>query len=145
MDQAAAQPRKCPGLECGNDASTLQCPKCKDMGVESFFCSQECFKRSWVGNLGLCKTCLCQQSAILTEVYRESIKRFIRVRTHCAILLPQVLCLRSIQNPGTSIPSLHIHIPVPLDRSTRFPRSARFRNPYLTLSGHSRAFRTTHM
>lgn len=49
MDQAAAQPRKCPGLECTNDASTLQCPKCKDMGVESFFCSQECFKRSWVG------------------------------------------------------------------------------------------------
>ncbi|KAK5329328.1 Methionine aminopeptidase 1 [Exophiala xenobiotica] len=47
MDQAAAQPRKCPGLNCGNDASTLQCPKCKDMGVESFFCSQDCFKRSW--------------------------------------------------------------------------------------------------
>lgn len=47
MDQAAEQPRKCPGLNCENDASTLQCPKCKDMGVDSFFCSQDCFKRSW--------------------------------------------------------------------------------------------------
>lgn len=48
MDQAASQPRKCPGLNCENDVSTLQCPKCKDMGVDSFFCSQDCFKRSWV-------------------------------------------------------------------------------------------------
>jgi len=47
MDQAAEQPRKCPGLNCENDASTLQCPKCRDMGVDSFFCSQDCFKRSW--------------------------------------------------------------------------------------------------
>lgn len=48
MDQAAELPRKCPGLECENDASTLQCPKCKEMSVDTFFCSQDCFKRSWV-------------------------------------------------------------------------------------------------
>ncbi|KPI45579.1 Methionine aminopeptidase 1 [Cyphellophora attinorum] len=47
MDQAAAQPRKCPGVDCPNDASTLQCPKCKEQNIPSFFCSQDCFKRSW--------------------------------------------------------------------------------------------------
>lgn len=67
MDQAAEQPRKCPGLNCENDASTLQCPKCKDMGVDSFFCSQDCFKRSWVGNLGLCKTGNLGRCARLTD------------------------------------------------------------------------------
>ncbi|ERF75959.1 hypothetical protein EPUS_01325 [Endocarpon pusillum Z07020] len=47
MDQAAEKPRKCPGLECENDASTLQCPTCLKQGTESYFCSQDCFKRSW--------------------------------------------------------------------------------------------------
>ncbi|KIW51246.1 methionine aminopeptidase, type I [Exophiala xenobiotica] len=56
MDQAAEQPRKCPGLNCDNDASTLQCPKCKEMGVDSFFCSQECFKRSWAEHKALHKS-----------------------------------------------------------------------------------------
>jgi hypothetical protein len=53
MDQAAAHPRKCPGLNCENDASTLQCPTCLKQGLENFFCGQDCFKNSWVGNLGL--------------------------------------------------------------------------------------------
>ncbi|RMD42191.1 hypothetical protein DV735_g2953, partial [Chaetothyriales sp. CBS 134920] len=47
MAQAADEPRKCPGVNCENDASTLQCPRCKEIGVNSFFCSQDCFKRSW--------------------------------------------------------------------------------------------------
>ncbi len=50
MDQAAEKPRKCPGLECENDASTLQCPTCLKQGIERYFCSQDCFKRSWVGD-----------------------------------------------------------------------------------------------
>lgn len=45
---AAVAPRKCIGLDCANDAGTLQCPTCLKMGTDSFFCSQDCFKRSWV-------------------------------------------------------------------------------------------------
>jgi zf-MYND-like zinc finger, mRNA-binding len=50
MDQAAEKPRKCPGVDCENDASTLKCPTCLKQEIETCFCSQDCFKRSWVGN-----------------------------------------------------------------------------------------------
>lgn len=40
--------RKCRGVDCPNDAGTLQCPTCLKGGTDSFFCSQDCFKRSWV-------------------------------------------------------------------------------------------------
>lgn len=40
--------RKCGGGDCNNDAGTLQCPTCQKQGQDSFFCSQECFKRNWV-------------------------------------------------------------------------------------------------
>ncbi|ESZ97245.1 methionine aminopeptidase [Sclerotinia borealis F-4128] len=40
--------RKCIGVECENDAGSLQCPTCLKIGTkDSFFCSQDCFKRSW--------------------------------------------------------------------------------------------------
>jgi methionyl aminopeptidase len=45
--------RKCRGLECPKDAGSLQCPTCLKMGLDSFFCSQDCFKRSWVGDSNL--------------------------------------------------------------------------------------------
>ncbi|KAI1844982.1 hypothetical protein JX266_008775 [Neoarthrinium moseri] len=39
---------KCLGADCGNDAGTLQCPTCLKIGVkDSYFCSQDCFKRNW--------------------------------------------------------------------------------------------------
>ncbi|KAH7099243.1 methionine aminopeptidase [Auriculariales sp. MPI-PUGE-AT-0066] len=31
----------------GNPESTLECPKCKELGMKTFFCSQPCFKQSW--------------------------------------------------------------------------------------------------
>ncbi|KAF2000706.1 methionine aminopeptidase [Amniculicola lignicola CBS 123094] len=37
--------RTCSG--CENDASALQCPNCQKLGKESYFCSQDCFKRNW--------------------------------------------------------------------------------------------------
>lgn len=43
-----AQPRKCLGKDCPNDATTLQCPTCQKLGKESYFCSQDCFKKNWV-------------------------------------------------------------------------------------------------
>ncbi|GAB1317691.1 Methionine aminopeptidase 1 [Madurella fahalii] len=40
--------RKCLGVDCDNDASSLQCPKCLSLGIkDSYFCSQDCFKKNW--------------------------------------------------------------------------------------------------
>jgi methionyl aminopeptidase len=47
MATAAPTPRKCLGTNCENDAGSLQCPNCQKLGKESYFCSQDCFKRSW--------------------------------------------------------------------------------------------------
>ncbi|UPX13849.1 Methionyl aminopeptidase [Ascochyta rabiei] len=44
---AGDAPRKCAGTDCENDAGSLQCPNCQKLGKESYFCSQECFKRNW--------------------------------------------------------------------------------------------------
>jgi methionyl aminopeptidase len=41
-------PRKCSSKDCENDAGSLQCPNCQKIGKESYFCSQDCFKRNWV-------------------------------------------------------------------------------------------------
>ncbi|KAI9767130.1 MAG: Methionine aminopeptidase 1 [Geoglossum simile] len=43
----ALQQRKCIGVDCTNDAGSLQCPTCLKLGKESFFCAQNCFKKSW--------------------------------------------------------------------------------------------------
>lgn len=41
--------KKCLGADCENDAGGLQCPTCLKLSVkDSFFCSQDCFKRNWV-------------------------------------------------------------------------------------------------
>lgn len=59
MDQAPAQEivvektKQCEGADCDKDAGTLQCPTCQKIGKESFFCSQDCFKRNWVGQCSL--------------------------------------------------------------------------------------------
>ena len=51
MTATDTTPKKCIGVDCPNDASSLQCPTCLKLGKESSFCSQDCFKRSWVGYL----------------------------------------------------------------------------------------------
>ncbi|RPA74272.1 methionine aminopeptidase [Ascobolus immersus RN42] len=38
----------CSGIDCGKPAGKLQCPTCLKLGKASFFCSQDCFKKSWV-------------------------------------------------------------------------------------------------
>lgn len=41
--------KKCLGVDCPNDAGSLQCPTCLKLGIkDSFFCSQDCFKKNWV-------------------------------------------------------------------------------------------------
>ncbi|KAL8305825.1 hypothetical protein RB597_003485 [Gaeumannomyces tritici] len=40
--------RKCLSADCENDAGSLQCPTCLKLGIkDSFFCSQDCFKKNW--------------------------------------------------------------------------------------------------
>ena len=49
MNSESVAKWKCIGSDCENDAGTLQCPTCLKLGIkESFFCSQDCFKRNWV-------------------------------------------------------------------------------------------------
>jgi methionyl aminopeptidase len=55
--------RKCAGKDCDNDASQLQCPNCQKLGRESYFCSQDCFKRNWVHS----KTRAGARPALLTR------------------------------------------------------------------------------
>lgn len=41
--------RECIGVDCENESGSLQCPTCLKLGIkDSYFCSQDCFKRSWV-------------------------------------------------------------------------------------------------
>ncbi|KAJ5116289.1 methionine aminopeptidase type I [Penicillium angulare] len=51
MSDTTSEPpakRKCLGVDCPNDAGTLQCPTCLKLGMtDSFFCSQDCFKKNW--------------------------------------------------------------------------------------------------
>ncbi|TIB16388.1 hypothetical protein E3P89_00396 [Wallemia ichthyophaga] len=37
----------CAGLNCVSTSATMQCPKCKDLNISSFFCGQDCFRKSW--------------------------------------------------------------------------------------------------
>lgn len=51
MAELARKIKHCAGVDCPNEAGSLQCPTCLKLGIESFFCSQDCFKKSWVGFL----------------------------------------------------------------------------------------------
>ncbi|OMJ28142.1 Methionine aminopeptidase 1 [Smittium culicis] len=39
----------CIGLNCGKEAK-LQCPTCLKLGITSFFCDQDCFKKNWASH-----------------------------------------------------------------------------------------------
>ncbi|KAJ4397726.1 Methionine aminopeptidase 1 [Gnomoniopsis smithogilvyi] len=49
--------RKCLSADCENDAGSLQCPTCLKLGLkDSFFCSQDCFKKNWGTHKAMHKT-----------------------------------------------------------------------------------------
>ncbi|KAE8378956.1 peptidase M24, structural domain-containing protein [Aspergillus bertholletiae] len=62
---AEAATRKCMGVDCDKVAGTLQCPTCLKQGTDSFFCSQDCFKRSWSEHKAIHKA----KSNILTNLF----------------------------------------------------------------------------
>ncbi|EMR63141.1 Methionine aminopeptidase 1 [Eutypa lata] len=48
--------KKCLGIDCEKDAD-LQCPTCLKLGVnDSYFCSQDCFKKNWNTHKAMHKT-----------------------------------------------------------------------------------------
>ncbi|KAJ6256712.1 hypothetical protein Dda_8578 [Drechslerella dactyloides] len=62
----AASDAKCKGVECTNPAGTLQCPTCLKLGIKnSYFCSQDCFKRSWSDHKQVHKTASEQSKSLL--------------------------------------------------------------------------------
>ncbi|CRK27592.1 hypothetical protein BN1708_014849 [Verticillium longisporum] len=62
--------RKCMGEDCSNDAGSLQCPTCLKVGIkDSFFCSQDCFKKNW----GTHKSMHKSQTSILHHILPPSV------------------------------------------------------------------------
>lgn len=69
--------KKCLGVDCENDAGPLQCPTCLKTGIkDSFFCSQDCFKRNWV----CLPLCACRYSDRPLKLARTTTKPCIRPR-----------------------------------------------------------------
>ncbi|MCJ1373394.1 Methionine aminopeptidase 1 [Loxospora ochrophaea] len=56
MAAATVAKKPCVGVDCSNDAGSLQCPTCLKIGKDSFFCSQDCFKRSWTEHKSIHKS-----------------------------------------------------------------------------------------
>ncbi|KAJ4420170.1 Methionine aminopeptidase 1 [Gnomoniopsis sp. IMI 355080] len=57
MAQEPPTKRKCLSADCENDAGSLQCPTCLKLGLkDSFFCSQDCFKKNWGTHKAMHKT-----------------------------------------------------------------------------------------
>jgi hypothetical protein len=142
--------RKCSGEDCDNDAGSLQCPTCLKLGIkDSFFCSQDCFKRNWV-----CSTiCLSPQILlpysklpthledfiIFNPTYRESrltvisrahTKLYIKHRVTLSVISsPQMRSLNQVQTAASSTLSLPFPIPAPCGPSTLSQNVERYRNP----------------
>jgi len=38
---------KCSGIGCDNPASKLMCADCRNVGMQTFFCDQTCYKKNW--------------------------------------------------------------------------------------------------
>jgi hypothetical protein len=106
MTDKAEQPvRKCAGADCDKDADTLQCPSCQKMGKESYFCSQDCFKRNWV-----CDPFLLARDYSLLTVARPSIRKSTKAKVTFSITsFLQASFLNPIQLPVTSIHSPRSH------------------------------------
>jgi hypothetical protein len=146
MNSESAAKRKCLGVDCENDAGTLQCPTCLKLGMkESFFCSQDCFKRSWVsshqhcthgaGQESLCMRCP-SAGARSTErtvfysrltLFRANTRRYINHRVISSVAsLPPKLSLNPIQTLAFTILSQPSPIPGLYDLSIRSQSDEKF-------------------
>ena len=148
MNSESAAKRKCLGVDCENDAGTLQCPTCLKLGMkESFFCSQDCFKRSWVSSHQPCTHGADQESLCMrcpsagarsTErtvfyssltLFRANTRRYINHRVISSVAsLPPKLSLNPIQTLAFTILSQPSPIPGLCDLSIRSQSHEKFRN-----------------
>jgi hypothetical protein len=140
--------RKCMGDDCENDAGSLQCPTCLKLDIkDSYFCSQDCFKRNWVsytesrivwspkrgGVCALPDQALQHVTRLWLITYRVLTKRSInQTVTSSTISLPRKSYLNPIQKLGCSTPSQHSLIPAPCAPSTLFQNVEQYQNRYHT-------------
>lgn len=114
-DSEVSSKHKCLGVDCENDAGALQCPTCQKIGKERFFCSQDCFKKSWVR----ISTHIPDISLhILTNyAHRVNTRRSTNHRvTPSASSSLQRLFLSQIQQRDTTIPSPRFRTQAPYGR-----------------------------
>ena len=122
MATDAPTPRKCLGNDCENDASSLQCPSCQKLRKESFFCSQDCFKRNWVHSKSFAR----EKTKELLTLDSLSIRSYTSPKvTFSTLSLPRKSFLTQIQLLGTSTLSPHSHIPEAYDLYTLCHRDER--------------------
>ncbi|KAI9757534.1 MAG: Methionine aminopeptidase 1 [Lichina confinis] len=69
-----ASSRRCIGVSCENEAGTLQCPTCLKQGKESYFCSQDCFKKSWPEHKALHKATVRRHNPFPKFKFTGSVK-----------------------------------------------------------------------
>lgn len=123
--------RKCLGADCENDASSLQCPTCQKMGKESFFCSQDCFKKNWV----LRKNLAPPWPDPLTKSCRVSTRHYTKPPAQPQVTLSVISSRRKsshspTQKPATTTPSLPSPSPVTSVLSTLCRPAARCPRAY---------------
>ncbi len=139
MNSESLAKRKCMGADCENDAGTLQCPTCLKLGMkDSYFCSQDCFKRNWV-RLKICLLpCkLYAPSACSARLFEHleltfhslHIKPYTKLRVIFSVIsYLQKLSLNPIQTPAYTIPFQHSLILVPCDQFILSPNDENYLN-----------------
>ncbi|KAJ3482864.1 hypothetical protein NLG97_g7454 [Lecanicillium saksenae] len=119
--------KKCLGVECENDAGTLQCPTCLKLGnKDSFFCSQDCFKKSWVRSIPAAKppkpTCNPLTHTQLSS--RAPTSPCTNLKVISSTTWSPRKQSHQIQQPVTTTPSRASPSPAPCAPSTRSPSTA---------------------
>ncbi|KAI5809764.1 peptidase M24, structural domain-containing protein [Peziza echinospora] len=112
----------CMGVACAAKEVSLKCPTCLKNGIESYFCSQDCFKRSW--KRPLFPNIIRPQST--TTSFTTPIFQTRALTTDCRAPLRPTFFTQSLQNdhkilhrqPSSKHPSLlrsfrDLHIPTP--------------------------------
>ena len=139
--------KKCLGVDCENEAGSLQCPTCLKIGVtDSFFCSQDCFKKNWV------RLCIPIERRTQTNKCppnrRTNIKPYTRRRkasrkmVECTKDTPRkAVFLNPIQLPGSITLSRPILLPAPSGLSIHFLRDVPSLSRYRTLTMPNLAYR----
>lgn len=128
--------RKCLGVGCENEATSLQCPKCLSLGIkDSYFCSQDCFKKNWVRREPLAPPPRNQPwdwaDLLTAPCFRPRTRMCTSKKTVFSTTSSlQRSSLNQIQKPATTIRSRPLTSPDLCDPCTRSPRGAKCPSRY---------------